>query len=138
MDAPYRHPPLPAAVPELRIEAMSPSRLFFSFTGRIDRATYWRVGVVGLLVVGLTMVALLRVAGLSAERAEGAVNLLLSWPAIAISVKRWHDRDRSGWWVLINLLPLIGWAWALIDNGFMPGDEGENRYGPSPQLERLI
>ena len=111
MDAPYRHPPLPAAVPELRIEAMSPSRLFFSFTGRIDRATYWRVGVVGLLVVGLTLVALLRIAGLSAERAEGVVNLLLSWPAIAISVKRWHDRDRSGW--CRPSVPVAG-AWPFV------------------------
>ena len=60
------------------------------------------------------------------------VNLLLIWPALAVSVKRWHDRDKSGWWVLLNLLPVIGWLWALVDNGFLRGTDGPNRYGPDP------
>ena len=49
-----------------------------------------------------------------------------------VSVKRWHDRDRSGWWVLLNLLPVIGWLWALVDNGFVRGTRGPNRYGADP------
>jgi len=94
--------------------------------------------VLGLLGLGLAAVALLRIAGLSAERADNAVNLLLAWPAIAISVKRWHDRDRAGWWVLINVLPLIGWLWAFVDNAFVPGSAQANRFGPPPRSDALL
>jgi len=123
----------------LAVEAMPLSQLLFSLRGRIPRATYWRVGVVGLLGAGLVLVALLRIAGLTADRAEQATSLVLAWPGIAISVKRWHDRDRSGWWVLVNLVPRIGWLWGFIDNAFVRSSPSANRYGPPPQApERLI
>jgi uncharacterized membrane protein YhaH (DUF805 family) len=115
------------------LEAMPPTRLFFSLRGRIGRGTYWRAGVLGLLAAGLAAMGLLRIAGLPSDRAESVVNLLLAWPAIAVSVKRWHDRDRSGWWVLINLVPLIGWLWAFIDNAFLRGTPGPNRFGDAPR-----
>jgi hypothetical protein len=63
------------------------------------------------------------------------LGLVLFWSVIAIQVKRWHDRDKSGWWILINLVPIIGSIWALIDNGFLRGTEGMNRFGEDP-LER--
>ncbi len=65
------------------------------------------------------------------------VNLLLVWPALAVSVKRWHDRDKSGVWVLLNLVPVIGWIWALIDNGFLRGTKGPNRFGDDPLVDDL-
>ncbi len=55
--------------------------------------------------------------------------LVVIWPAIAISIKRWHDRGKSGWWILIGFVPLIGGLWALID---LPGTSGTNQYGPDP------
>ena len=76
--------------------------------------------------------ALLGIARVRAQTADLIVNLLLVWPALAVSVKRWHDRDRSGWWVLLNLVPVIGWLWALIDNGFLRGTAGPNRFGEDP------
>jgi uncharacterized membrane protein YhaH (DUF805 family) len=85
--------------------------------------------VLGLLGLGVLGHTLLRVAGLSDDKAEDVVNLLLTWPALAVSVKRWHDRDKSGWWVLINLVPLIGMVWTLIENGLLPGTPGPNPYG---------
>jgi uncharacterized membrane protein YhaH (DUF805 family) len=125
--------PLPLPRPEdkspLLQETLSPWRMYFSLQGRVGRRGYWISGVVILLVLGLVLTALLRIAGLSSERAEGVVNLLLAWPAIAVSVKRWHDRDRPGWWVLVNMLPVIGWLWGLLDNGFVPGSRSANRYG---------
>ena len=56
--------------------------------------------------------------------------------ATATNIKRWHDRDKSGWMVLILLIPLLGWLWSLIELGFLRGTEGENRFGPDP-LEPL-
>ena len=58
--------------------------------------------------------------------------LIILWPAFAIQVKRWHDRDKSGWWVLINLIPIIGPLWALVEIGFLTGTEGSNRFGDNP------
>lgn len=60
------------------------------------------------------------------------VGLLLLWPWFAIAVKRFHDRDQSGWWSLIGLVPLIGQVWLLVVLGFLKGSEGDNRFGPDP------
>jgi uncharacterized membrane protein YhaH (DUF805 family) len=116
----------------LLAEAMPPHRLFFSLQGRVNRRTFWLYGVLALLALGTVSMALLEIAGVHPVRAERWANLLIAWPAIAISVKRWHDRDKSGWWVLIVLVPLIGQLWALIDNGFLRGTPGPNRFGPEP------
>jgi uncharacterized membrane protein YhaH (DUF805 family) len=116
----------------LLAEAMPPHRLYFGLGGRVNRRSFWLHGVLGLLVAGIVGMALLEIAGLHPERAEHWVNLLIAWPAVAISVKRWHDRDKSGWWVLIVLIPVIGQLWALVDNGFLRGTRGPNRFGPEP------
>ena len=63
----------------------------------------------------------------------GLFALAAIWMKLAVLVKRWHDRDKSGWWVLITLVPLIGWLWQLIECGFLDGTPGPNRYGPSPK-----
>ena len=113
-------------------DAMSPGRIFFSLDGRLSRRQFWLYGVLALLGAALLGHLLLGIARVPPKTADLVVNLLLLWPAIAVSVKRWHDRDKSGWWVLLNLLPVIGWLWALIDNGFLAGTDGPNRFGPSP------
>lgn len=123
----------PPRAPFPLTEAMPPLRLYFSLRGRIGRRQFWWHGVLGLLLVGLVLMAWLEIAGVAPERAEQVANLLVLWPVIAISVKRWHDRDRSGWWVLLVLVPtVIGQLWALIDNGFVPGTKGPNRFGDVP------
>lgn len=106
--------------------------LLFSLQGRIDRATWWRWSVAALLGLGVYFSAVLRIAGLGAPIVEHAVNLLLLWPALALSVKRWHDRDKPGWWVLVGLIPVIGWLWLLVENGLLRGSAGANRFGTSP------
>jgi len=63
----------------------------------------------------------------------GLFGLVLAWTHLAVFVKRWHDRDKSGWWVLIVLIPLIGWLWMLIECGFLEGTIGPNKYGPDPK-----
>jgi uncharacterized membrane protein YhaH (DUF805 family) len=57
---------------------------------------------------------------------------VFAWPSLAIYVKRWHDRGKSGWWVLIVFVPIIGYLWLLIECGFLAGDDGPNEYGPDP------
>ena len=57
--------------------------------------------------------------------------ILVIWTSICINAKRWHDTDKSGWWQLIGLVPLLG-LWAFIENGFFRGVTGPNRFGPDP------
>ena len=105
--------------------------MYLSLGGRIRRRDYWRFFVLPVLVL-----ALLRtyVSALQGGALEALVALILLWPAIAVQVKRWHDQDFSGWWVFVNLVPVIGWLMALVLNGFAAGTRGENRYGLEPSL----
>jgi uncharacterized membrane protein YhaH (DUF805 family) len=115
--------------PDWASERVPPSRMLFSLRGRIGRRSWWLWGVLALIAFVIYATVLLRVLGFSARQTDVAVNLLVLWPAIAVSVKRWHDRDKSGWWVLVSLLPLVGLVWALIQNGLLRGTPGPNRYG---------
>ena len=63
----------------------------------------------------------------------GVVGLMLTWMHLAVFTKRWHDRDKSGWMVLINLIPFVGVLWTLIECGFLDGTQGPNKYGASPK-----
>lgn len=121
-----------SSITGLAPEPLGPAEIFFSFKGRVGRRTWWLYGVLALIGLGILGVALLRIAGLASTTAENAINVLLLWPALAVSVKRWHDRNKSGWWVLVNLIPLVGWLWALVENGFLPGTPGHNRFGDEP------
>lgn len=115
-----------------RRSTLPPGWLYFSGRGRIGRATFWRHGVLALLLIGLLGVALLQIAGMSSDSAQAWIDLALLWPVIAISIKRWHDIDRSGFFSLVNLIPAIGQLVALIANGFVRGSAGPNRYGDDP------
>ncbi|VUD59154.1 Inner membrane protein YhaH [Thalassocella blandensis] len=105
--------------------------LLFSFKGRIGRKLYW-LSVLGLFVGMFVFILLLGLIGVS-ESIVGILTLIvyipIIWISFAVQIKRWHDRDKSGWWVLITLVPVIGSLWALIENGFLAGDEGPNRFG---------
>ncbi len=111
--------------------------ILFSFGGRIGRRAWWLWGVAALLGLSLYATVLLRVAGVAADTADLVVNLLLLWPALAISAKRWHDRGKSAWWMLVLLVPVVGWIWSLVENGCLRGHAGANRYGADPLHERI-
>lgn len=120
---------------------MTFKQLYFSFDGRIGRKTFWLKGVLPLTILSIIIFF---VGGLAQEWAywesgEEAqicmslvflpISLFLIWPNLAIVVKRWHDRDKSGWWILIGLIPIIGPMWALVETGFLEGTDGPNRFG---------
>jgi uncharacterized membrane protein YhaH (DUF805 family) len=119
--------------------------LLFSFQGRINRAKFWFVHlamwVVMAVVYGMVFggaalstdpEAALKSVGTVAGVILAVLNILAFWIGLAAGVKRWHDRNKSGWWVLIALVPVIGGLWYLIECGFLPGTAGPNTYGPDP------
>lgn len=110
----------------------APGRMLLSARGRISRRRFWMWGVGAMLGGSLVLHGLLAVAGLRGGTAEHVLNLLLLWPAAVISIKRWHDVARSGWWVLVALVPVVGWVWLLAANGLWRGTAGPNPHGPAP------
>jgi len=104
----------------------------FSFEGRINRAKFW-LGVAILYVVPWVLFIIAAAVNSSfLWILVSLVVLVMIWPGLAISIKRWHDRDKSGWWILIGFIPLIGPIWALVETGFLEGTPGPNQYGPNP------
>ena len=108
------------------------NHVLFQFDGRINRAKYW----LGILVVAVASIVIALVASAINSSTfwaiAGLLFLALIWPGLAVEIKRWHDRDKSGWWVLIRFIPLIGPLWVLIDCGILEGTAGPNQYGPDP------
>lgn len=114
---------------------MNFSKLLFSFEGRINREDYW-IGTLLVTVIVLVMFIVARLSDSVLALAIVAVfSLVAVWPSLAIQIKRFHDRDKSGWWVLINLVP-FGSLWTLVECGFLKGTEGPNRFGPDPMVGR--
>lgn len=112
--------------------SLSVKEILFSFNGRIPRKTYW-FSVLGMIAASFV---LMFIAALLSGGSESAISIImlilyvpLIWCSLAIQIKRWHDRNKSGWWVLIGFVPVIGGIWALIENGFLAGNAGENRFG---------
>ncbi|PIE01033.1 MAG: hypothetical protein CSA81_12935 [Acidobacteria bacterium] len=60
--------------------------------------------------------------------------MLLTWVSLAISVKRWQDRNKSGLMVLIGFIPFVDLIRALVENGFLAGTDGPNRFDKKPQI----
>lgn len=103
-------------------------RRLFSFEGRINRQTYWIMAIVFFIIYAV-LAALLQSGNNGLLALATIVEIALIIPSLTTGVKRWHDRDKSGWWVLIALVPVIGWLWSLIELGFLPGTPGNNRFG---------
>ena len=103
--------------------------LLFSFEGRINRMSYWMSWIV---FVPLSFVAMAIATNKEIlELYRGVIILVMVWPMLAVQAKRWHDIDMSGWWLLVNLIPVVGPLIALCMNGFLPGTHGENPFGPA-------
>lgn len=111
--------------------------VLFSFQGRMSRFMYWTINLVGTFAYVVLAVAMLMSYGPESEMA-GAIALILYIPfgvsMFAAQVKRWHDRNKSGWWWMVGMIPLIGPWWVLIECGFLEGTNGPNEYGESPNL----
>jgi uncharacterized membrane protein YhaH (DUF805 family) len=63
-----------------------------------------------------------------------AIYALAVLPSLGVGIRRLHDTGRSAWWLLIVLVPILGWI-ALIVFYATDGEPGENRYGPNPKAE---
>jgi uncharacterized membrane protein YhaH (DUF805 family) len=110
--------------------------LYTSFDGRINRARFW-AGIGVLIGVSIVLNIIDAVLGLTfGQSGVGILGTLFAigsiYFALALYAKRWHDRDKSGWWSLIALVPFIGFVWIIVELGILEGTRGPNRFGPDP------
>lgn len=62
--------------------------------------------------------------------------LIITYTELAVSAKRWHDRNKSAFWILFSFIPIIGQIWTFIELGFLAGTTGHNRFGNDPTRHR--
>ena len=106
---------------------------YATFEGRASRAAFWWWTLFSILAtIAANIVD--AIIGIPIFSIVVALGLLL--PNLSISVRRLHDIDKTGWWILIGLIPLIGFI-VLIIFYVQKGDPGENSYGP-PMAEGIV
>ncbi len=94
---------------------------YFDFNGREGRKVFW-LFVLNIFVIGFVL-------GVFSGALSTIFSLAILLPHLGLFVRRLHDIDFSGWWILLGVIPLIGGI-ALIVLACIPGTEGENKYGP--------
>ena len=99
------------------------------FKGRAARSEYWWYNLFTVLAsLAVAIVTVFTLGANAVTLTSNILDLLLLLPGLSVSVRRLHDTGHSGWWVLIGIIPLIGWIWLFI----LMVKEGEkipNRYG---------
>jgi uncharacterized membrane protein YhaH (DUF805 family) len=151
-------------------------RVLLGFRGRLSRAEFTVLGIVlGLIQEVLSLIAVslvewrhpdrgeLEMAGLT-NIARYAVIIAFLWPMLAMTVKRYHDLDKSGWWacllvapivlgivgvlsymddaknsgIIVGALAVMAFVWPIIELGFFRGSPGDNAYGPRLRWQDLF
>jgi uncharacterized membrane protein YhaH (DUF805 family) len=101
---------------------------YVNFRDRASRSEYW---FWILFIIIADVVAGIIDAVLGIQLVTGIFGLVTLLPNIAIAIRRLHDLDRTGWWILLGFIPIIGWIILLIWY-VTKGTDGPNRFGPDP------
>jgi uncharacterized membrane protein YhaH (DUF805 family) len=105
-----------------------------TFYGRASRTEFWVTNII-FYILSLVLQAFSRIL----DHMHGGskiifgllfmvLSLAMLWSSLSFLARRWHDRNKSGWWCLLLLVPIAGPIWILIECGFLAGDLGGNKY----------
>lgn len=105
---------------------------YANFQGRARRQEYWMYALINLIIVIILSMFDTLLFSSGNNFISGIYSLAVLLPGIAVSVRRLHDTDRSGWWLLLTFIPIVGVIILLI---FMcvEGDHVNNRFGSNPK-----
>ena len=108
---------------------------YVGFTGRARRSEYWwfvLFTVIVSFVAGILDSALGTMSDTTNVGVIGTIaSLALLLPSIAVAIRRLHDTSRTGWWILIGLIPIVGWIVLLVF--YIQDSHPDNEYGRSPK-----
>ncbi|HEY5963006.1 MAG TPA: DUF805 domain-containing protein [Xanthobacteraceae bacterium] len=137
--------------------------LFISPSGRINRAKFW-IAILLFTVLNVLSTGMVLASGSNTLIIlNGIISLLVAASGILVGIKRLHDRNKSGWWVLlywlapfvmlsvgfagglpeimVNIVGFLALAiglWSLIELGGLRGTIGQNKYGPDPLAPDIL
>lgn len=103
-------------------------RKYAVFDGRAGRPEYWWFALINF-VISVVLDVVLR--GAAGQAIGGLYGLAVLLPSIGVAIRRLHDTNRTGWWILVGLIPIVGWIWIIVLLA-LAGDSGPNSYGPPP------
>lgn len=110
-------------------------RNYANFEGRARRKEYWMFFLFNF-VIAIVLGIVDGMLGMKTSSGFGILGMLYSLavlvPGIAVGIRRLHDTDKSGWWMLIALIPFVG-AIVLIVFLATDGNSGSNRFGADPK-----
>jgi len=110
------------------------------FHGRARRKEYWMFVLINWIIT-LILNIIERAANLASPTGTGPLvglySLAVFLPALGVAIRRLHDTNRSGWWVLLALIPLVGWIWLIVLLA-LPGTQGPNKHGPDPKAAEAM
>jgi uncharacterized membrane protein YhaH (DUF805 family) len=110
-------------------------RKYAVFSGRARRKEYWMFALFNI-IIAFALAVIEGLTGIFPESPRsvlGSIYMLAVFlPSLGVGVRRLHDTGRSGWWLLIGLVPIIGWIVLLVFN-VQDSQPGENRFGPNPK-----
>jgi uncharacterized membrane protein YhaH (DUF805 family) len=108
---------------------------YVDFSGRARRKEFWMFQLFNA-VIYLVLLAIDNAINTDNAHSSGLLSGLYSLavllPSLGVAVRRMHDTNRSGWWVLIWLVPCVGWIIAIVFWA-TEGVAGDNQYGPDPK-----
>lgn len=105
---------------------------YCNFDGRASRSQYWWFCLFNL-ILGCAVSILFASSDSLGTVVDGIVSLALFLPSLGLQCRRLHDIGKSGWWMLVALIPLVGWIILLVWN-CKDSDPYDNQYGPVPLL----
>ena len=99
------------------------------FNGRANRPEYWWFTLTSIIISVVLAIVSYALIGDDNNIIGLVYGLAVLLPSLGVSVRRLHDTGRSGWWILVGLIPFIGWIVLIV---FMAtkSNEDENQYGP--------
>ncbi|WIH03933.1 DUF805 domain-containing protein [Xanthomonas translucens pv. graminis] len=124
---------------------LMPLKRYADFSGRSRRKEYWMFTLLNIIVIMVLMVLVGIGGGFGGQNGTSALSmaafvlvclysLAMLVPSLAVQVRRFHDQGKSGWYVLLGLIPWLGGVVVMVFM-LMEGARGANAYGPDPKQD---
>nr|WP_322624973.1 DUF805 domain-containing protein [uncultured Flavobacterium sp.] len=113
---------------------------YANFNGRARRSEYWFYSLATFLI-NIVLSILDWIIGLEIDIFSTVYGIAVLVPGLAVTVRRLHDTNKSGWYFLLVLLPVIGWIWLLVllctEGTYGPNDYGSDPKNPYHDLDEI-